>query len=103
MEHGDWKIKINSGFRNSYGPMRVYESYGLRTIRNNNYSYDVPLGRPESGIIIIRTVEASTGFRNNNYSYDVSLLGRPESGIIIIRTGSHGIRNVSWTLIWNTE
>ena len=32
VEHGDLKIKINSGFQNSYGPMRVY---GLRTIRNN--------------------------------------------------------------------
>ena len=100
VEHGDLKIKINSGFQNSEFVL-TYAS--VRTIRNNNYSYDVSLGHPESGIIIIRTVEASTGFRNDNYSYDVSLLGRPESGIIIIRTGSHGIRNVSWTLIWNTE
>ena len=63
--------KNNSGFQNSEF---VLTDAGVRTIRNNNYSYDVPLGRPESGIIIIRTVEASTGFRNNNYSYDVSLL-----------------------------
>ena len=90
MEHGALKIKINSGFQNNSEFVRTIRTYAgvrfVRTIRNNNYSYDVPLGRPESGIIIIRTVEASTGFRKNNYSYDVSLLGRPESGIIIIRT-----------------
>ena len=53
VEHGDLKIKINSGFQNNSEFVRTYA--GVRTIRNNNYSYDVPLGRPESGIIIIRT------------------------------------------------
>ena len=39
----------------------VYEVHVL-TIRNNNYSYDVSLGRPESGIIIIRNFGIRTFF-----------------------------------------
>ena len=68
VEHGALKIKINSGVQNNSEFVRTYA--GVRTIQNKiNYSYDVrivPLGRPESGIIIIRTVEASTG---SSYSY----------------------------------
>ena len=79
VEHGDLKIKIildsrkipnsgipNSGIRSTIRtdePTRVYDSYCTKirtglTIQNNNYSYDVSLGR-------IRT----PGIRNNNYSY----------------------------------
>ena len=57
--------KNYSGFQNNSEFVMTYAGVRfVRTIRNNNYSYDVPLGRPESGILIIRTVEASTGFRN---------------------------------------
>ena len=67
VEHGDLKIKINSGFQNSEF---VLTYAGVRTIRNNNYSYDVSLGHPESGIIIIRTVEASTGSSYSEFFFE---------------------------------
>ena len=70
VEHGDLKIKINSGVQNSYGPTRVYESYG------------------PSGIIIIRTTSL-WDVRNPEPDFESNLKYTPHRSLLYLKKSTN--------------